>query len=103
MAFRSDMDAVILSVLEEGPMHGYAIVKELKRETGGLIRMGEGQLYPALHKLEQGGMVTSQWSLQEGKPSRKLYELTSVGKDELATRRQSWTMFRSSIDSVLKI
>lgn len=103
MAFRSDMDAVILSVLESGPKHGYGIVKELVKESNGLIRVGEGQLYPALHKLEEGGLVTSQWTPQNGKPSKKIYALTGNGKNELDSHRRCWTEFRSSINSVLRV
>lgn len=103
MAFRSDLEAVILGVLEDGPKHGYAIVKQLLSASEGLIRLGEGQLYPTLHKLEQSGHVTAEWAVQEGKPSRRVYSLTALGQRELSNRRLAWEKFRSSIDSVLKV
>jgi PadR family transcriptional regulator PadR len=103
MAFRSDLEAVILSVLESGPQHGYAIVKQLIDTSDGLLKLGEGQLYPALHKLESMGMVEAEWLPQEGKPSRRIYKLTEAGRSELKLRRQSWSKFKSSIDAVMKV
>jgi DNA-binding PadR family transcriptional regulator len=90
-------------VLEDGAKHGYAIVKELESHSSGILRLGEGQLYPALHKLERLGFVTSEWAAQEGKPSRKVYQLTELGCDELRRRRETWSKFRKSIDAVLKV
>lgn len=102
MAFRSDLDAVLLGALADGPLHGYAIVKSLQKNSNGLLRLGEGQLYPALHKLEQVGFVTATWDQQEGKPSRRVYRLTQAGRDELERQRTTWLKFVKSINSVLK-
>lgn len=103
MAFRSDLDAVVLAVLESGPKHGYAVLKDLSRHTNGLIKLGEGQLYPTLHKLETSGFVSAEWAAQEGKPARKVYSITPSGKEHLAKLRRSWSDFRNGIDSVLKV
>ena len=103
MAFRSDLDAVILGALSDGPLHGYAIVKRLKQSSGGLLKLGEGQLYPALHRLEKSGMVTAVWDQQEGKPSRRVYDLTDVGRKELVRRKSDWERFVKSINAVLKM
>lgn len=103
MAFRSDLEAVVLGVLEDGPKHGYAIVKQVAAATGGNVRLGEGQLYPVLHKLEQVGHVSAKWEIQEGKPSRRVYSLTRHGRAELARVRQTWTLFRDGINCVLKM
>ncbi len=103
MAFRSDLDAVILAALSEGPLHGYAIVKRLQASSDGLLKLGEGQLYPALHRLERDGVVTAVWDQQEGKPSRRVYSLTILGKEELARCRSDWQRFVRSINRVLKV
>lgn len=103
MAFRSDLDAVILGALADGPLHGYAIVKRLDQNTDGLLKLGEGQLYPALHRMEKQGMVTATWDQQEGKPSRRVYSLTESGKTELVKRRETWQQFVKSINQVLKL
>jgi DNA-binding PadR family transcriptional regulator len=102
MAFRSDLDAVILGALCDGPLHGYAIVKRLQSNSDGLLKLGEGQLYPALHRMERKGLVTAVWDQQEGKPSRRVYSLTEMGKAELARCRSDWQKFVKSINSVLK-
>jgi PadR family transcriptional regulator PadR len=103
MAFRSDLDAVILGALADEPMHGYAIVKRLRESSEGLLKLGEGQLYPALHRLEKDLMVTARWDVQESKPSRKIYELTSFGRQELARQRTAWLEFVKSVNTVLKV
>jgi DNA-binding PadR family transcriptional regulator len=102
MAFRSDLDAIILGALADGPLHGYAIVKKLSDFSDGLLKLGEGQLYPALHRLEKSNMVTAFWDQQEGKPSRRVYSLTDVGREELMRRRTAWQHFVKSINAVLK-
>jgi PadR family transcriptional regulator, regulatory protein PadR len=103
MAFRSDLDAIILGALVDGPLHGYAIVKRLHKHSGGLLKLGEGQLYPALHKLEKCNMVTAHWDQQEGKPSKRVYSLTELGRQELVRQRHAWEKFSRSIESVLKV
>jgi PadR family transcriptional regulator PadR len=103
MAFRSDLDAVILGVLADGPLHGYAIVRRLKDSSDGLLRLGEGQLYPALHRLEKAALVTAVWDAQEGKPSRRVYSLTDQGRQALARCRSDWQRFAKGVNAVLKI
>lgn len=101
MAFRSDLDALVLGVLKDGPMHGYAISKALKKTAGGMLRLGEGQLYPALHKLERTGMVQANWQPQQGKPPRKVYALTDQGRCELERQRKVWEDFVLGVNLVL--
>lgn len=103
MAFRSDLDAIILGALVDGPLHGYAIVKRLHKHSDGLLKLGEGQLYPALHKLEKANMVVAHWDQQEGKPSRRVYSLTDGGREELKRQRTAWEKFAKSINAVLKL
>ena len=103
MAFRSDLDAIILGALVDGPLHGYAIVKRLHKHSDGLLKLGEGQLYPALHKLEKANMVEAHWDQQEGKPSRRVYSLTDGGREELKKQRTAWEKFSKSINAVLKL
>ena len=103
MAFRSDLDAIILGALVDGPLHGYAIVKRLHKHSDGLLKLGEGQLYPALHKLEKSAMVQAHWDQQEGKPSRRVYSLTDAGREELKRQRTAWEKFSKSINAVLKL
>lgn len=103
MAFRSDLDAVVLAALADGPLHGYAIVRRLRQNSDGMLKLGEGQLYPTLHRLERSGMVTATWHPQEGRPSRRVYELTELGRRELARARKDWERFVKSISAVLRV
>lgn len=103
MAFRSDLDAIILAPLVDGPLHGYAIVKRLYKHSDGMLKLGEGQLYPALHKLEKAGLVVAHWDQQEGKPSRRVYSLTEAGREELKKHQTAWQKFAKSINAVLKL
>ena len=103
MAFRSDLDAVILGALAEGPLHGYAITRLVREHSEGFVKLGEGQLYPALHRLEKKGLVAAEWSPQPGKPPRRVYSLTPIGRMELARRISDWERFMKGINAVLKI
>ncbi len=95
---------LILAVLEDGPLHGYGVAREIERRAGGGLKFKEGTLYPALHALEAGGWVSSQWEVREegpGRPSRKSYTLTEEGRGELKRRRALWNRFSQAIGSAL--
>jgi PadR family transcriptional regulator, regulatory protein PadR len=101
MAFKSDLDALILGVLQEGERHGYEIAKRIRELSETALAVGEGQLYPALHRLERDGLVAATWIPQEGKPPRKVYHLTDEGRGALATHRLEWERFANSVDRIL--
>jgi len=101
MAFRGDLEALILGALQDGPLHGYAIARRIQTSSDGCLRFGEGQLYPALHKLEESGLVRSEWFFQEGKPSKKTYAVTEVGVQELARQLHLWEKFVKGVSRVL--
>lgn len=101
MAIKPELDALILATLQEGPKHGYDIAKAIRDRSQELIKVGEGRLYPALHALEEHGMVCAEWVPQEGKPSRKVYSLTESGKKELADRKALWEKYASRISAIM--
>ncbi len=101
MRFRSDLEALILAVLDSGPGHGYEIASRIGEFGEGELRVSEGLLYPALHRLEQGGLLEATWVPQAGKPDRRVYRLTESGSKELESRRKSWTAFRRSVDRLM--
>ncbi len=93
---------LILTVLSEGPCHGYAVAREIERRTSHTLSLGEGSLYPALHGLERDGLIGGSWEIPlAGGPARKVYTLTETGQIELAKRRQSWREFVGAIEDVL--
>jgi len=98
-ALKGHLDALLLAVLEPAPLHGYAVIDELKRRSGGELALPEGTIYPALHRLEDAGLLASHWA-QAGR-RRRVYRLTAAGKRELASRRGEWKLFAGTIQAVL--
>ena len=92
---------MLLSVLELRPAHGYAIIDELRSRSGDTFDLPEGTIYPALHRLEQGGLLSSHWAEQAGR-RRRLYRLTRRGHRALARERQSWRSFSRAVGRVLR-
>jgi PadR family transcriptional regulator PadR len=100
MAFRSDLDALILGVLRDHALHGYDIAKRISELSDKSIRIGEGQLYPTLHRLEDEGRVQAEWVQQEGKPARKVYSITPAGTVELDKQQKAWQLFADGVNQV---
>lgn len=101
MSYRTDTKALVLAVLSERPLHGYGISREIKRRSEETLKLGEGQLYPILHSLEEQGWITGEWEIQEGDPPRKVYSLTQSGGAELQRRAKSWMDFAGAVATVL--
>jgi PadR family transcriptional regulator PadR len=99
-ALKGHLDALILAVLAGGPRHGYAIIEELERRSGGALALPEGTVYPALHRLEEGGLLSSAWSAESGR-RRRVYELTRRGRRELGVRRGEWRQFANAVEAVM--
>jgi PadR family transcriptional regulator, regulatory protein PadR len=94
------LDPVILAVLSDGPLHGYAVIEELRARSGGELDLPEGTVYPALHRLERRGLLRSGWTTVAGR-RRRLYRLTANGRRELAARTREWRTFARFVDGVL--
>ena len=93
---------LILSLLSEGPMYGYQISKELTTRSGGVFDLKEGTLYPALHRMEKEGLLTSYWEVVEEGPSRKYYAITDQGRDMLSDKSRDWGEFARALLRVLE-
>lgn len=100
MAFRGDINALILGALNAGPLHGYEIVRRI-REAGGAAKLSEGQIYPYLHKLEDEALVVAHWQTDTGAAPRRVYELTPKGREELDRQRAVWEKFATGVASLL--
>jgi PadR family transcriptional regulator, regulatory protein PadR len=99
-ALKGHLDALILAVLAEAPLHGYAVIEQLKQRSGGSLALPEGTVYPALHRLEAAGLLQSSWSKASGR-RRRVYELTRQGRAELGLRRREWRDFVGAVEAVL--
>ncbi len=95
---KGHLDLLLLSVLAETPLHGYAVIEELRRRGG--FELPEGTVYPALHRLEAAGVVDSRWSAASGR-RRRVYSLTRRGRRELARRRDEWRAFTNAVGAVV--
>jgi len=96
---KGHLDGLLLAVLAAGPLHGYAVIEELKRRSGGELALPEGTVYPALHRLERSGLLSSAWS-DRGR-RRRVYSLTRSGRRELGLRRERWRAFTTTVEAVL--
>jgi PadR family transcriptional regulator, regulatory protein PadR len=97
---KGNLDLLLLSVLSAGPAHGYAIVSALRDRSAGTFDLPEGTIYPALHRLEDSGLLVSTWA-QAGGRRRRVYGLTDQGVAALATDRDDWRKSASGIQAVL--
>jgi DNA-binding PadR family transcriptional regulator len=95
-ALHGHLDALLLSVLEGGPLHGYAVIEALKERSGGTLSLPTGTVYPALRRLERAGYVDSEWSTVNGR-ERRTYRLTGAGLKALAGERASWHELSSTV------
>jgi PadR family transcriptional regulator len=98
-ALKGHLDTLILAVVAAEPLHGYAIIEELKRRSGEAVALPEGTVYPALHRLEHAGYLSSSWSGAGRR--RRVYSLTRRGRSELGSRRSEWREFARAVEAVL--
>ncbi|MFN2526272.1 MAG: PadR family transcriptional regulator [Actinomycetota bacterium] len=98
---KGHLDPLVMAVVEQGPLHGYAIIEELRRRSQGEFDLPEGTVYPALHRLERLGYLASHWNEGRGR-RRRVYELTRAGHRALANKRAEWRGFRTAVSAVLK-
>ena len=97
---KGQLELVVLACLRDGPRHGYAIIKELRERTDGELEILEGTLYPALHRLEQAGMIKSRWAAVAGR-RRRVYQLTRRGAKAFAKHESEWRRFVHTLDAIL--
>jgi PadR family transcriptional regulator PadR len=95
------LDLVILKILTWGPAHGYAIARWIEQLTGQVLQVGEGSLYPALHRLEEREWVQGAWQVSETKRRTRVYRLTAKGRAQLRVEAGSWKEFVAAIGKVL--
>jgi PadR family transcriptional regulator PadR len=96
------LDLLVLKTLSWGPAHGYAIARWIQQLTGQVLDVGEGSLYPALHRLEERGLVNSEWQLSPNNRRAKFYQLTTRGRQQLRTETATWTEFVDAVGKVLR-
>jgi transcriptional regulator len=97
------LDLLILKILALEPLHGWAISQRLKQVSGDVLQVSDGSLYPALHKLEQGGWIEADWRPSENNRRAKFYALTRSGRRQLERESASWGRLSAAISGVVKL
>jgi len=98
---KGHLDLLLLAAVQAGPTHGYAIAETLRVRSGGVFDLPEGTLYPALHRLERSGLLSSRWSEVNGR-RRRLYQLTRKGARALPERHSEWSDFARAVHAVVR-
>ena len=96
------LDLMVLKALSFGPQHGYAVARWIERVTDDVLRVEEGSLYPALHRLEERGLIRSEWGLSENNRRARFYSLSARGKKHLEAEAASWSRFAQALTRVLQ-
>jgi PadR family transcriptional regulator, regulatory protein PadR len=98
---KGHLDMIVLATLSAGPAHGYAVIEEIRRRSGGAFDLPEGTVYPVLHRLEQAGLLSSRWVTADSGRRRRVYGVTKRGDKALAERREVWEEFSKAIGALL--
>jgi PadR family transcriptional regulator PadR len=99
---KGSFDSLILCLLDQQPMYGYQIIKELERKSEGYFRFKEGTLYPALHRLEQAGLIEGKWQMLPNSRQRRYYHITEKGLHSLETKRSQWLDFLAAMNLIIR-
>ena len=92
---------LVLKTLEQGPMHGWGITLHIQRISSEVLRVEEGSLYPALHRMEQEGWIMAEWGASENNRRARYYRLSAKGRRQLAEEERSWQRLTEAVAAVL--
>ena len=96
------LDLLVLKVIALQPMHGWAIVQRIRQMSGDVLQVGQGALYPCLHKLEQNGWIGAEWAVSENNRRAKYYSLTRAGRKILDQESAQWERLAAAISTVVR-
>lgn len=96
------LDMLVLKALQRGPRHGYAVAEWILETSDSVLRVEEGALYPALHRLELKGLLRSEWGASENNRRAKYYSLTAAGRKYLSTETEHWSLMSAAIARVMQ-
>src|SRR5438067_2143045 len=97
------LDLLLLKIVALGPVHGYAIAQRLQQISRDVVQVPQGSLYPALHRLENRGLLTADWKMSDTGREAKFYRLTAKGRKQLREEAASWLRLTEAIGLILKI
>ncbi len=99
---QGSLNLLILKTLSHGPLHGYAITCRIQQISEDVLQIEEGSLYPALHRMQQDGLISSEWALSDTNRRVRFYKLTAIGKKALAAESQEWERVNAAIAKILR-
>jgi len=99
---RDTLDMLVLKTLTRGAMHGYAIAEFIEESTDDVLRVEEGALYPALHRLELRGLVAAEWGISENNRRARYYELSAAGRKQLGEQSARWDRMTSAVARIME-
>ena len=94
---------VLRTLAAQGKLHGYGITSHIQRVSDDLLRVEEGSLYPALHRMEQAGWVRAEWGTTEKNREARFYSLTALGRKQLAAEQEQWQRLTTGVNRVLRL
>jgi len=101
-ALQGTLDLLVLKTLSRGPEHGYGIATWVQRVSEDALRVEEGSLYPALHRMEQSGWIAAAWQITEKNRRARVYRLTRAGRARLADEERKWVRLSAGVGKVLR-
>jgi transcriptional regulator len=96
------LDLLILTTLHGTPMHGWAISRRIQRQSGEVLRVGQGSLYPALYRLEERGLIRASWGISDEGRRAKFYQLSAAGRRALSKETNAWRAYSGAVNLVLE-
>ena len=96
------LELLILRLLRPGPLNGWDIMQRIRVVSGEVLSVTPGALYPALHRLEERGLIAAEWTASENNRRAKFYELTRAGRKQLEAERETWRRFSGAVDAILR-
>ena len=102
-SLQGSLDLLVLKILSRRQrLHGYAIMSAIRDTSGDVLRAEEGSLYPALHRMEEGGWIRAEWITKDTGRRTRLYELTAAGRKQLAAEESRWQAVTSAVNRILR-
>jgi PadR family transcriptional regulator PadR len=95
------LDLLILKTLDLEPMHGWGISQRIQQISDSVLKVNQGSLYPALHRLEEQGWITASWKASENNRQAKYYELSKRGRSQLAVERENWLRLSTAVGRIV--
>ena len=103
-SLQGSLDLIVLKILSRRRrLHGYAIMTALAEISEDVLRVEEGSLYPALHRMEEAGWITAEWTVKENGRRARIYDVTAAGRKQLASEESRWQAVTSAVGRVLKM